>query len=204
MKLKKTILLAACMVAILAETARGQAYEHMTLDVGSAVSVLNNTFTRNWDRSPDVHLGARVDYHAGKLEAGVRYAAYNAGNSDYGEAGFSSYFVYIGWEYPVRLTDQLTLAPGLRFGNNFMAFDNSMVYPPTGGWGPYPFDSHESEFAYELFTRLEYTLAGSPWLLHTSFAYNRTLTYHPLPVGLISFGVSRSFGVPSWLKNLLQ
>lgn len=185
-------------------TAQEKSYEHITLDANSAVSVLQNSFTRNWESSPGFHLAARTNYHAGNLEAGLRYTDYNVKNPNYGEADFSSYFIYIGWEYPLKLFRGLTLAPGLRFGNNYMNFDNSKIYPPTGSWGEYPFDSHESEFAYEIFSRLEYTIGNSPWHLHTGFSYNRTLTYHPLSVGLISFGISRSFVTPSWLKNFLQ
>lgn len=179
-------------------------YEHVTLDANSTVSVLQNTFTKNWESSPGLHLGARVNYHAGNLEAGLRYTDYSTSNPRYGEADFSSYFIYIGWEYPFTLYRELTLAPGLRFGNNFMNFDSPKVYPPTGSWGEYPFDSHESEFAYELFIRLEYIVGNSPWRIHSGFAYNRTLTYHPMPVGFVSFGIGRSFATPSWLKNFLQ
>lgn len=179
-------------------------YERITLDASSAFSVFQNPFTNNWEGSPILHLGTRINYHAGNLEAGVRYIDYRSSNPNYGDASFSSYFMYIGWEYPLRLSKRLKLAPGLRFGNNFMTFHNPKVYPPTDGWGEYPFDSHESEFAYEFFTRLEYTLGNSPWHIHSGFAYNRTLTYHPMPVGLISFGISRSFATPSWLKKFMR
>lgn len=182
----------------------GDSYERFTVDANSAFSVLQNTFTKNWESSPAFHLGTRINYHAGNLEAGLRYTGYDVSNPNYGAADFSSYFIYIGWEYPVTLFRGLTLAPGLRFGNNFISFDSPKVYPPTSGWGAYPFDPHESEFAYELVARLEYSPGNSAWRIHSGFAYNRTLTYHPLLVGLISFGISRSFATPSWFKDFLQ
>ncbi|WP_372635488.1 hypothetical protein [Fodinibius sp.] len=203
--IKKTVLLVLFLflVARAGYTQEGS-YERFTVDANSALSVLHNAFTDNWESPPSLHLGTRVTYHAGNLEAGLRYTDYNVTNPDYGEADFSSYFIYIGWEYPFTLYRGLTLAPGLRFGNNFMSFDNPKVYPPTSGWAAYPFDPHESEFAYELIARLEYSPGTSPWRIHSGFAFNRTLTYHPLSVGLISFGISRSFATPSWLKNFLK
>lgn len=202
---KKPVILIFFLVIIAkAGYTQQRAYDRATLDVNSAISVLHNAFTRNWESQPSLHLGTRINYHAGNLEAGVRYTDYTASNPDFGDAGFSSYFIYIGWEYPLKLFKRLKFGPGLRFGNNFISFDNPKVYPPTNGWAEYPFDPHESEFAYEIFTRLEYNPGNSPWHIHSSFAYNRTLTYHPMPVGLISFGISRSFATPSWLKDFLQ
>ncbi|SMO36645.1 hypothetical protein [Fodinibius sediminis] len=184
--------------------AQQSSYEQIRLDASGALSLLDNSFSRHWESSPGFHIGTRINYHAGNLEAGVRYSNYSARDPAYDEASFSAYFIYIGWEYPFRLARQLTFAPGLRFGNTFLAFRNPATYPAAGVWAEYVFDSHESEFAYELFGRLEYKLGNSPWHLHSSFSYNRTLTYHPLPVGLLSLGISRSLSTPSWLKNFLQ
>lgn len=184
--------------------AQHSSYQRLALDVSGARSVLQNSFTNNWQSSTALHLGTRLNYHAGNFEAGMRYANYTSQNPDFPKADFSAFFIYIGWEYPFALADGLSLAPGLRFGNTFLSFDNPKTYPPVSGWNKYPFDPNESEFAYELFLRLEYTVAQSPWSIHSSFAYNRTLTYHPLPVGLISLGISRSFDTPSWLKDFLK
>lgn len=187
-----------------------ESYSQISLDADGATSILQNTFSEHWNASPSLHLGTRINYHLGDLEAGVRFTNYSASNPSYEgknpakEVTFTSYFVYIGWEYPFILSDRLSLAPGLRFGNNFLSFENPKTYPPAGSFGEYVFDPNESEFTYELLTRLEYSFAHSPWHLYSSFSYSRTLTYHPMTVGLFSIGVSRSFSTPSWLKNLLQ
>ena len=187
-------------------TAHGQteAYDRLSVDVGGATSIFENSFTNNWEESPSLHLGLRVPYRLGNLEAGVRYTNYSSANSDYSDASFTSFFVYVGWEYALNLSDRLSIAPGLRFGNSFLTFQNPATYPAEGPFAEYVFDPHESEFAYELFARLQYKLGDSPWSLHSSFSYNKTLTYHPMPFGLVSLGISRSFATPSWLKDFLQ
>lgn len=185
-------------------------YSQLSLDVDGATSILKNTFSEHWSASPSLHVGTRINYHLGNLEAGVRYTNYSASDASYvgenpaEEVRFTSYFVYIGWEYPFFLSERLSVAPGLRFGNNFLSFKNPKAYPPAGSFGEYVFDPNESEFTYEFITRLEYTFAHSPWHLYSSFSYSRTLTYHPMTVGLFSIGISRSFSTPAWLKNILQ
>src|SRR5699024_818282 len=187
--------------------AQENSHSRISLDLNGSTSILKNSFTNSWEPSLSPHLGLRINYHFGSLEAGVRYTSYSGGRSDfseYEESAFTSLFIYAGWEYPFRLAPNLSLAPGFRFGNSFLTFDHPATYPPEGAFGKYEFDPHESEFAYELFVRLEYALAGGPWSLHTGFSYNRTLTYHHMPLGLISVGLSRSFTTPSWLKDFLQ
>ncbi|GAA5523211.1 hypothetical protein LQ318_15765 [Aliifodinibius salicampi] len=179
-------------------------YDSITLDGSSALPLLENNFTQNWNISPAAHLGMRVKYHLGSIQLGIRYNRYSSGNPVYEDGSFDSYFIYVGWEYPFSFSNRLSFAPGLRFGNNYMAFDNPATYPATGVWGEYIFDPHESEFAYELFGRLEYSFTKNPWSLHSTFSYNRTLTYHPMPVSMLSFGISRSFATPSWLKSFFK
>jgi hypothetical protein len=200
------------LVAVFPSTSYSQqdSYRHISLDASGGTSILENTFSKHWNASPSLQLGTRINYHLGNLEAGVRYTDYSAADPSYegqdpnAEVAFTSFFIYIGWEYPFTLSEQLTLAPGLRFGNNFLTFKNPKNYPSEGSFGEYVFDPNESEFTYELFARMEYTFRDSPWALYSSFSYNRTLTYHPMTVGLLSVGVSRSFVTPSWLKNFLQ
>lgn len=179
-------------------------YDRITIDGSSALPVIDNNFTQNWKISPTAHFGLRVNYHMGSIQSGIRYSRYSADNPVYEDGSFDSYFIYVGWEYPFSLSERLSFAPGLRFGNNYMAFDNPATYPATGVWGEYVFDPHESEFAYELFGRLEYSFRKSRWSLHSNFSYNRTLTYHPMPVSMFSFGISRTFATPSWLKSFFK
>ena len=202
----KNLCILSILLFCLGYTARGQAgaYNRLSVDIGGATSILENSFTNNWNASPSLHLGLRAPYHLGNLEAGARYTHYSSGNANYQDASFTSFFVYVGWEYALNLSDKLSVAPGLRFGNSFLTFQNPATYPAEGPFGEYVFDPHESEFAYELFTRLQYKLGDSPWRLHSSFSYNHTLTYHPMPVGLLSVGISRSFETPSWFKDFLQ
>ena len=202
----KNVCIFVILLLCLGNTAYGQkgAYDRLSVDISGATSTFENSFTNNWEASPSLHLGLRAPYHLGNLEAGVRYTNYNSGNPDYQDASFTSFFVYVGWEYALDLSDRLSIAPGLRFGNSFLTFQNPATYPAEGPFGEYVFDPHESEFAYEFFTRLQYQLGNSPWSLHSSFSYNRTLTFHPMPVGLFSVGISRSFATPPWFKDFLR
>lgn len=204
---KRYFLLTLFLGLTLLVQAQNKMYDDIHVDLSGATSVLQNSFSNSWEASPGVKIAVRANYHLGQLEAGGRFTRFSSDNINYKEAAFTSYFIYIGWQYNIKIAKNLTLSPGLRFGDNLMFFNDNPTYTPDEdhkGGGVYEFNSTESEFGYELFGRLEYTLEKSPWSFQTSFSYNRTLTYHPLPVGYISFGISRSFSSPNWLKNFLQ
>ncbi|MDZ7691740.1 MAG: hypothetical protein U5K69_11555 [Balneolaceae bacterium] len=200
--LRKIILvfniLLLCGSGVLAQTNHLQ---HTYLDVNAGMSVLKNSFTRTWDQPVVLNLESRIDFYSGQLGGGIRYSRFNSSEELEEGAGFQSFFAYLGWEYTIPIGNNLQLHPGLRFGNNFMLFDKGKTYSEP--W-PYSLDPQESEFSYELFVRTSYTIPKTSWALHAVFSYNRTLTYHPLSTALISFGISRSFKSPSWLKTLIK
>jgi|GEM_PF-899701 len=207
MELKRYLLLLALLCISLPGFAQDSSHNTISFDLGGSASIANNTFTNTWNPSLSPQLGLRLNYHFGSLEAGVRYTSFEGGRSDFADtdkSSFTSFFIYAGWEYPFEISSHFILAPGFRFGNSYLTFDHPPTYPPSGSFGEYKFDAHESEFAYELFMRLQYSPTDGPWSIYSSLSYNRTLTYHTMPLGLISVGISRSFATPTWLKDFLK
>ncbi len=117
------------------------------------------------------------------------------------DSDYNSFFLHLGWFYPFQITEQYQIMPGIRFGGNLMIFDESETFER----GPFRYvtDANEAEFAYELTLRNQYQITERLYL-HATVSYNRTLTYFPLPLTMISGGISFSFDQPQWLKNFVQ
>lgn len=193
-----------CYLIFLAEggaQAQSNHLKHIYLDLDAGLSVAENSFTRSWDQPFTFNLESRIDFYNGQLGGGIRYARFNASQQLGEAAGFQSFFAYLGWEYILNISEHWGLQPGLRFGNNFMLFDEAQTF--TAPW-TYTLDDEESEFSYELFLRTNVNIPRTSWSIYATFSYNRTLTYHPLSTGLISIGVSRSFNTPSWVKEVFE
>lgn len=182
----------------------GQAQEtpkKIFIGFNTSLTVNQNDFTNTWEASPAYHLNIQLPFYAGYLEGGVRYTRFKGYAPTNTDSDFSSYYLYIGYNYPLRIASWYYLVPTLRIGNNLMAFDESESYDD----GPYNFttDQTESEFAYELALRNRFILSDH-WSLNAAISYNHTFTYYPLEITQISFGIAYSFQQPAWLKDIFQ
>lgn len=179
-----------------------QSKEHVYIDFNSSFSIVENSFTQTWDPLPGLQLNVRAPFYAGQLEAGLRYTRFMGSAPSETDSDFHSVFAHIGWNYPVKITSRFEIDPSIRFGNHFMLFDESAVFTNNSGSERFVTDQSESEFAYEISLRNQFSLTEN-WHLSASISYNRTLTFFPLPVTLFSLGVSRSFEQPRWLKKFI-
>ena len=175
----------------------------MFIDVGSGLSIAGNSFTDTWDPSPSLQLNIRAPYHGSQLEAGVRYIRFQGYAPTPTDSDFHSVFFHVGWLYPIHLSEQFTVSPVVRFGGNLMAFDEPEVFTSPNGAHEFVTDPREFEFTYELALRNQLQIT-SQWYIHATLSYNRTLTEIPLPLTMISAGISYSIDQPKWIKTLLQ
>jgi len=172
-------------------------------DVNSSFSVADNFFTETWNPSPVIHLNLRFPFYAGQVESGARYIRFKGDAPTPTDSDFHSIFVHLGWSYPIDITARYQIAPVLLFGNNIMLFDESEVFTNQSGTEMFVTDKNENEFAYELALRNQFQIS-SDWFIHATISYNRTLTFFPLSVTLVSAGVSYSFDTPRWLKKAFK
>lgn len=201
--IKKVLLLLLFILAGRAVSAQPSrtSNQDILINLNTGLSVVNNSFTDTWKPKPSLHLNIQVPFYRTRLEAGARYMRFNGMASTETDSDFNSFFLHVGWLYPVNLTPKFKIMPALRFGGNLMLFDESETY--ESGSFRYVTDPNEFEFAYEIALRNEFQLSDHLYL-HTTVSYNRTLTEIPLPITLISAGVSFSFDQPTWLKNFVQ
>lgn len=155
----------------------------------------STTIGNFWEPSKGVGFEVSTPYYFGSFETGARYVRYN--ELRFEDSGFHSTFVFVGWNYPFWVADDLYLAPGFRVGTNFLTQDQDKFYDELR------FQSNESEFSIEFTGRLNKKITDHLHL-HVGVSYNRTLLEIPFTVWYGNAGISYSFDSPGWLKTLLQ
>lgn len=175
-----------------------------TVNVGFSgeLIIAGNSILDHWNETPGFSIELRSPYYTGEFEAGIRYLRYN--EDSFEESGFRSIFVYLGWIYPIHLSNRFTLLPGIRIGNHFLYQDNDKEYVlESSSESPLLFHRDESEFAYEPVIRLEYEI-GNSISVFSSASYNRTALNIPFAVTHFSFGIYRTFDTPGLLKKIAR
>lgn len=173
------------------------------IDLKSGFSIAQNSFTNTWNPYPSLDLALRPAFYSGYIESGVRYTRFEGMAPTLTDSDFNSLFLYVGWSYPIAISSRFSVAPAIRFGNNLMIFDQAEVFTNESGSQRFVTDTTENEFAYELALRSQWQISGR-WHIHAELSYNRTITEFPLPVGLLSAGLSYAIPQPNWLNKILR
>lgn len=154
-----------------------------------------NTLLRSWDPNAGLGLELSTPYHVGNLEAGYRYLRFN--EIDFEGSAFHSHYLFFGWSYSYRASDEVALVYGVRFGKQFMLHDEDMFYDD------YRFSREESEFSYELQIRLEYEISRNVEL-YLGTAYNRTIFNIPLAAYYGTAGLTFKFPSSRWFRTVME
>ncbi len=195
--MKKLFLITLLLSVLGADYAYGQiAFERTRISITGHRLLTGNTILKNWDASNGFGLEISAPYVFGNFEAGYRYTRFD--EFTYESSGFHSHYVFAGWNYSYIAADDLIFTAGLRLGNNFMLHNQDIIYADE-----YKFSREESEFSYELFTRLQLEMNKNTEFFITT-SYNRTIFNIPFAAFYGTIGVTLKFQTPTWLKNFLQ
>jgi len=177
-------------------------FDQLLIGISASESISNNPFTRRWNPSTGIEFSLQTPFLYGRLEGGIRYLKFNNSNDYPSYSDFHSTYIHLGWGYLLKLSSAFQLGPLLRIGNHHMYYDEAMTYQRQNGF-EYRFDDNESEFAYEISLKSEYSITKH-WKLQADLAYNRTLINYPLQQTFVSVGISYSFKTSSWFKDFLK
>lgn len=154
-----------------------------------------NTLLRSWDPNTGFGFELSTPYHVGNLETGYRYLRFN--EIDFEGSAFDSHFLFFGWSYSYRASDEVALVYGVRFGKQFMLHDEDMFYDD------YRFSREESEFSYELQIRLDYEISRNVEL-YLGTAYNRTIFNIPFAAFYGTAGLTFKFPSSRWFRAVME
>jgi hypothetical protein len=150
-----------------------------------------NEFHDFWDTGAGFAAWAHTPFYAGDVHLGTRYLFNRGAQPELPD--FGSWYLYLGWSYPLPVTGRFTLQPGVALGGNIMSFDSD------GGAGI----RHEMEAAAELFVRAGVRTRGQ-WRINVAAGWQTMFTYYNIDQAWVQAGVSRRFGMPDWLRGFLE
>lgn len=173
------------------------------IGVNTGMAVIENSFTNEFRPSPAVRLNLRFPFLAGQIEGGVRFLRFNRHAHTQTDSDFRSFYIYAGYFYPFHITDWYAVGPALYVGYNLIYYNQAKVYTNKLGNFHYITDTVDGEYAYELSLRNQFRISRH-WFINASLSYNHTYTKVPLPLTMVSMGISYAFSEPGWLKTFLR
>lgn len=171
------------------------------IGVNGGLSPIENSFTKEFTPSPAVSFNISFPYLAGRLEGGIRYIHFDGHANTNVNSDFKSFYIYAGYYYPFKITDWYSLGPVLRIGYILIYYQDRRIY--TDGPFQYKTERVEGEFAYEFALRNQFQISNH-LLLQASIFYNHTYTNIPLPLTMVSVGISYAFSEPEWFKTIIK
>jgi hypothetical protein len=163
-------------------------FDTIEAGVHYAANINENEYHDYWEQGRGVEAWALTPFYAGDFKVGIRYAFNNAKLETVPD--YHSTYIYLGWSYPLRVTQWITFRPGATLGGNVMRFDVDD-------------NRFESEVSTELFARLGVHVHGR-WHINVTGSYMTMLTYRRIEMAFVTVGVSGYFGMPGWLRGFLE
>ena len=168
-------------------------FERATVGIALAVDAgRGGAVHRYWSPGPSVEATVAFPFYAGTVETGAQYAHYDARAGDV--PGFGALLLFVGWRTETPLANRLRIGGGARLGLYDIRFDGDTI--PA-------FRRDESELAFVLRPTVDYAI-GRAWHLYAASAYQVVYTQPRIEQVLLSAGLARSLGVPSWLRDFLD
>lgn len=194
-----TFVVLGVLATLFATDARGASVEPFdSLEVG-VLAVFDVTgadeYHEYWQQGRGVEAFAQTPFYSGSMRLGVRYLV-NDHQPGQTVPDSRSIYVYLGWSmFEIAVVrDRLIAELGLGVGVNQWRFAADPQQPGN---------ENEMEAATELYGRARWVFAGS-WSLNGSIRYQTIYTYNAIDTFFATAGLSRSFGMPGWLKGFLE
>lgn len=191
--------LVACIVIVLllgaarpADAQRAEPFSTLTVSAGVGRTANESALRTAWRPGTAVEGRLETPFYAGAVDVLVRYMAYESTRA--GITDFDGTDVHLGWHLTAVLPLGVRMGAGVRLGAYRMTFADV----------PASSNQHsEHEIATALTTRLEREL-GSGWRLSVMASSERVLLARPVRRVFVGAGLSRTFGTPGWLQEVLR
>lgn len=150
-----------------------------------------NDFHRYWTSGPGMEGYVLAPFYLGEFQLGTRVISFESRPAE--SVDYLSVFVYAGWGMSWAFPKNITGFAGLNIGSDQMFFE----------FEDRPGLKRESEFGIHLNSRLRVPLYER-WAVVAGASYSEIFTRHRIRLVFVSAGVSRSFELPTWLREFLK
>jgi len=185
------LLLAGWLAAPALAQESSEPFATLSLRAGPTANVSDGRLHDFWQRSHGALVAAETPFYAGRVEAGAAWQRFEARSDSLPR--FDALFVYLGWRGQWEPARWLRLSAGPRLGSYLMRFPDSEVSD----------FKRESELMIALNARLGVRLTGR-WRAFVAGSYQKLFTAQRIRMGYLTFGFSRTFETPGWLRSVLE
>lgn len=169
-------------------------FDSLTIGINAITNPNRNVFHDFWTPETGAEGYAAMPFYLGDIRLGLQFLPYKSVTGI--EPDFNSLFGYLQWDARTRTFKNGYANGGVRVGlfqmrfaeNNFGLSEGLIV---------------EREFAVGASLGLNYNFYKQ-WRLSVGSSYVSILTEKKIELLFFSFGISRTFPAPQWLKNFLK
>ena len=159
-----------------------------TLQINQNIN--RNQFHKFWKVKKGLNIYYTTPFYTGEILAGCNYLSYKSKTNT--RPDYQSYFIYTGWLYNIKIFEQATISPVIRFGNYLMNFDIDSQH-----------EKYESEICIGYSVIFEYPL-NSIININWEIGNEKIYTYKNLNFILLKAGINLQIEKPDWLKDFLE
>jgi hypothetical protein len=166
-------------------------FERLNISVEYLTNTNRNLFHEYWDPVWGIDLSVATPFYTGTMRAGI--SLFPVSSKDEAIPGYNHIYVHAGWGERLRLPAGLSLFGGFDIGYNTFILDIEAIEGIR----------YESEFGVMFFLRMDLPVYGN-WRLALGGDHLTVLTHERIELTFLTFGVSYSFGSPSWFRSFMQ
>ncbi len=170
---------------------KSDAFDSLQIGLQYVSNTNRGTFHDFWKQTIGFEGFVEMPFYLGDVQVGVQVLSYTG--NQLGVPGFQNLFIYAGWGKRWALPTRLSCFAGLSIGNNIMIFEREAAKSYR----------LETEYGVNLNARLGYRIYEK-WSIDISGSYLVVFTHKQIRLAFLSAGISRSFGMPKWLKEFLR
>jgi hypothetical protein len=172
-----------------------EAFESFNIGSNYIYNVNSKTLNDFYSTGSGFELYFSSPFYFGNVRTGFSYLPFSGRSEIYPD--YNSFFISIQWGYGIELPLNIIFSLNAITGINLLEFDKSELLLISPG------EFSEIEFFSGLNSELSYRVFGG-WHINISTSYLAIFTNKEINLLNISFGISRSFTSPKWLKEFLE
>lgn len=164
------------------------------LSLNAAYNFNKNEFHNYWSSTPGAGFEFSIEHNIGEIGAGLRLMRFNkeidSAKSFY---GVDYYFLY---RHSFDIVNRIDFISGFDIGVFEFRFDDDEDIKTSA-------ERVEREFALKIIGGISYSLTNS-WKAELTASYQHIYTRKKIELYFLSFGVTKTFSMPDWMKGFFE
>ncbi|PKL88053.1 MAG: hypothetical protein CVV23_12170 [Ignavibacteriae bacterium HGW-Ignavibacteriae-2] len=174
------------------QNVESEVFETITLSAGYNKNISMGELNKYWNADKGASLKIESPFYAGLLGVGVDGQLFTSNSLL--QPDYKSFFIYMYWQYQLKLLFNTSLRAGVKFGSYVMIFNDVTLSE---------FESNESELG--IGASFQYDIPVSKiFTFYVQSDFVTVFTMKRIKLFNAGAGVSYNFTSPEWIKDILN